>query len=343
MATLGTAAHEIYAQMVVQDENYHPGDDIARLAVEHDVDEDELAMLAWCGIREWKKIADRLDVQLVEGQLETIVGGRARLRGSPDVVATLKDDPTTTVVLDWKTGYREANPIDQIMGYAYLADTLGVSGREASKYVLMSVWTRLGVVETAEYSQSQVSGFGKRVAAAFRSLDESPRYSPSERNCMYCPLALECDARRALLATAGRDMLAVAQDEQRELAPADLAALYPQSRMLKKALDAYEKQLRAAVKAAGGRIAFDGGEIELKESTRKTITWNPEIVAEYVAEEHRDELRPTISKTALEKAVAASAPRGQKGTAKEAVLDALREAGCVDEKTTKSLAYRATA
>ena len=55
------------------------------------------------------------------------------------------------------------------------------------------------------------------------------------------------------------------------------------------------------------------------------------------------ELRPTIKKSDLEKAVADAAPRGQKGTAKEACLAALRAEGCITETSYRALEYIAKA
>lgn len=353
VASVGTAAHEFYARMVMErlDE---PGD-LFDLAAKHGVDEDELRMLAWTGLREWKKIRDRIDVWNVEGEMARVINdddGKAlfRLTGHSDVSGRLKGDPTTGVIIDWKAGYKENAYLPQTKGYALL-DLLIYGNpnhprfREErefvipEKYLLLVVWTRLGVTETFEVPASDLLEFKDEVSRIFTS--EAKRYSPSDENCMYCPLTLDCPARRALMESAGRDIIAMSgDDEKHEITPERLAALYPQSRILKKALENYESMLKAAVEQAGGSIGFDGGEIGLRESTYRKISWNPEVLLRFVSEDQLAELRPTISKTEIDKAVSEGAPRGEKGAAKEACLLALKEAGSVEEKLSKSISYR---
>jgi hypothetical protein len=109
--------------------------------------------------------------------------------------------------------------------------------------------------------------------------------------------------------------------------------------MLKKALEAYEGQLHKALEA-GGEIPVDGGRLALRESTRRTIRWAPEVLNQFLAPEQLQELKPTIGKGDLEDVVAAGAPRGQKGKRKEACLAALADAGAVEETKFKSIEFK---
>ncbi len=353
VAGVGTAAHEFYARMVMErlDE---PGD-LFDLAAKHGVDEDELRMLAWSGLREWKKVRDRIDVWDVEGEMAHVVTDTEnkplfRLTGHRDLGGRVKSDPTTGVIIDWKAGYKENGYLPQTKGYALL-DLLIYGNpnhprfREErefvipEKYLLLVVWTRLGVTETFEVSAADLLEFKNDLCRIFAS--DTKRYSPSDENCMYCPLALDCPARRALMESAGRDIQAMTgEGVGTEITPAKLAALYPQSRVLKKAIENYESMLKASVEQAGGSIGFEGGEIGLRESTYRKIGWNPDVLRRFLSEEQIAELRPTISKAELDKAVSDGAPRGQKGTAKEQCLLALKEAGSVEEKQVKSIEYR---
>lgn len=353
VAGVGTAAHEFYARMVMVrlDE---PGD-LFGLAATHGVDEDELRMLAWSGLREWRKVRDRIDVWDVEGEMVHVVTDAEnkpmfRLTGHRDLGGRVKSDPTTGVIIDWKAGYKENGYLPQTKGYALL-DLLVYGNpnlprfREdrgfviPEKYLLLVVWTRLGVTETFAASAADLMKFKNELCRIFAS--ETKRYSPSDENCTYCPLSLDCPARRALMESAGRDIQAMAGEGiGSEITPAKLAALYPQSRVLKKALENYESMLKASVEQAGGSIGFEGGEIGLRESTYRKIGWNPDVLRRFLSEEQIAELRPTIGKTELDKAVSDGAPRGQKGTAKEECLLALKEAGSVEEKQVKSIEYR---
>ena len=350
-ARMGTAAHEFYARMVR--ENLKEPGDLFALAAQDNVAEDELRMLAWSGLREWKKVRDRIDVWNVEGEMGHVIRGEDadvfQLTGHPDLSGRLKDDPTTGVIIDWKTGYKEGVYLPQPKGYALL-DLLIYGNpnhprfREERefvipvRYLLMVVWTRLGITETFEVATTQIMDFREDLCRIFRS--PIKQYAPAEKNCEYCPLAVECPARRTLLASACRDLQSMTGDDSTEITPVQLAALYPQSRMLKKAIDQYEKALKAAVVQAGETIPFEGGEIRLVGGVTRKIFWQPEVLAEFLSADQIAELQPTIGRTELDKAVAAGAPTGQKKIAKEQCLEALKAAGAVVEKPKVSIDYR---
>lgn len=354
MARIGTAAHEFYASMV-NDRLDEPGY-LFDLSAKHNVDEEELRMLAWSGLREWKKLRDRIDVYNVEGEMSHVISDRNNkalclLTGHPDLIGRLSDDPSTGVIIDWKTGYKENGYTDQTKGYALL-DLLIYGNpnhprfREEQafvipeKYLLLVVWTRLGITDTFEMPSHEIIDLKGQLCNIFT--DEIKRYAPSEENCMYCPLAtMNCPARQALMHRTAKDLLAIYGEAiNTDIAPPKLAALYQQSRFLKKAIENYETMLKAAVEQAGGTIGFDGGEICLKETTRKTIYWTPSVINKFISEDILATLRPTISKDELDKAVSECAPRGQKATAKEECLNELKAAGSVEEKQVKSIEFR---
>lgn len=114
-ATIGTAAHEFYAEMVRRNLD-HPADSLFALAEKHDVDADELSMLAWAGLTAWRTIRDRIDVTAVESELSGTDAGSYTLTGHPDMVGRLRADPTTGVIVDWKTGHKEATYLPQLHG-----------------------------------------------------------------------------------------------------------------------------------------------------------------------------------------------------------------------------------
>jgi len=91
---------------------------------------------------------------------------------------------------------------------------------------------------------------------------------------------------------------------------------------------------------AGETIPFEGGEIRLVGGVTRKIFWQPEVLAEFLSADQIAELQPTISRTELDKAVAAGAPTGQKKIAKEQCLEALKAAGAVVEKPKVSIDYR---
>lgn len=342
VASIGTTAHELYAQMVRRgtiSEN-----DIRNIATRDGVDCDELAMLVFSGLREWKKVESRILYTCIETNRVLPVRENGELvltlTGKTDLAGRLIVDPSTGIILDWKTGYRDATATAQMMGYALIDYRMSelVNDQAPERYIMMAVYTRLGITETTEVPSDELLAFERELVRIAK--DSNPTYSPSQTNCEYCRCAPECPARRKMIESASRDIMAMTGDSVNKITPSVIAELYPQSRVLKKALENFESMLRDAVVAAGGSIAFDGGEITLKETTRRNIEWRPDILRSYLTDHELSELRPTISKTDLERAVSAAAPSGKKKQAKDDCIADLKEAGAIEETVSKSLEYR---
>ena len=347
-AALGTAVHAVLAELIArQGEKDESGItpesiDLFRQAEEHGVEADELRRLTWSGWRMWEQIEDRIDGIEVELEMHSIVG-HVDLRGHADVSASVCGKPGTVFIHDWKSGWKEKGYLPQLKGYGLLR----LLRDAAASSVIVSVgWLRTGILDVFEFTRDELVAFGQELAGIMG--DDCPKFSPSEAACEYCPMKMQCPARRELMVAAGRDLLmisgALVQDaSSTEITPSMLVSLYPKSRMLKKLIEEYESHLKAAAEAAGGSIACEEGEISLTECSRKTITYAPEVMAQFMTPEALESLRPTVTKTALEKAVSDSASKGQKGVRKEACFAALAAAGCIEDRPYKILEYHASA
>jgi hypothetical protein len=346
-ANVGTAAHEFYSRMVIERPD-EPGD-LFDLASKHGVDEDELSMLAWSGLREWKKIRDRIDVWSVEGEMAHVVTSVEnkpifRLTGHSDVIGRLRSDQTTDVIIDWKTGYKGNGYLPQTKGYATLHRL--ICGNIPERYLLLVVWTRLGVTETFEVSAADLMEFKDELCRIFAH--DTKRYSPSDENCLYCPMALDCPARRALMEGAGRDIQAMAgEGVGTEITPAKLAALYPQSRVLKKALERYEKTLRDEVERSGPIDCGNGNEIAIRETLRTEINTSDvdgfrDIVRKFVPSDYVDAISFSLSKKALSDLIADHAEKRGKNAAIKQGMKKIEEAGHCNFTRVRALEYRKT-
>lgn len=333
-AALGTAAHRAM-EMIVSGDACHPDDiDLYALASDHGVDEDELRMLAWNGFRIWQNTEFLFDIVSAEKKMEHHFHGHG-LTGTADVIATIAAQKKI-VVIDWKSGRKESDYLAQLKGYGLMA----MRNSEGYERVTVGIgWMRSGVLDVHEFSVSDLEKFESELT---EKLDhQSHLYAPSESACLYCPMQRDCDARRALVRAAGADiMAAVGEHSECAITHESLASLYPKSRMLKKALADYEVAIKSAVSDAGGSIIVGECEMALTERTRATVIYDPDALKEFLSGDDIASLRPTISKTDLEKAVAAAAPRGQKGTAKEACMRLLRERGKIEETKYSVLEYR---
>lgn len=325
-ATVGTAAHEFYERMV--NDGLTTPEGIEEIALKHNVDLDELTMLAWQGLKIWSKLKDHITDPKCEEGLRT--GGGLNLTGHPDVIGGDARDAKNCVIIDWKTGHLENNPTAQLKGYALLALHNGYDDHVGYEtYTIITAWTRLGFTDVQKFAIDEIGKFWIEINDTIFNPKEV--FNPTPENCMYCPRQNNCEGRRDILQAAGRDLIALADVEGREITPTTLAVLYPQSRMIKKALENYETMLKDAVRDAGGSIAYEGGEIALIDKERKTISFNQEIFGEYLTpEEIQDVTEYTVKADRFKKAVMGNAPRGQKKTHLDECLAKLEEAGSVN-------------
>lgn len=333
-ARLGTAAHTAYEWVVEEAADAIDDgliDDI-NAGTGYALDDGELRMLAWNGLVAWKKVRDRLENVRCEFEMHADLGD-VLLSGHPDVTADVAGDEPVRLILDWKTGRKEAEPLDQLKGYCLLDDA--VNGAPSNvRYLCMVVWTRLGLTETYEFLRDDLYKFADELCDKIARGQD--RYNPDPFHCTYCPRQSDCPARKQLLASAGNDLLCIGEEgtSNQPMSPERLASLYPQSRMLKAALDRYEKQLREAVKAAGGTL----GEMTLAKCERKAIRWDAKEIGLWV--DDIAELHPTIGKLELEDAVKAAAPQGQKGARVKECLNELERCGLVTTTTYEALEYK---
>ena len=278
-ATTGTAAHEIYAAMVMgRADTVAPGLD------------GEMSYLAWAGLDMWRKMRDRINVLDCEISLSAQISDDVTLTGHPDVIGRLSGDSETGVVIDWKTGYVERDCSDQMRGYALLMT-------HYPKWLLVAAHTRLGTTTTYEATSEELVAFRGRIIDAVTNPKKV--YNPTPCNCEYCPMSHECPARVELLGSSCRELQAMTGTTG-DITPAALASLYGKSRMLLKAIDAYESQLKEALKA--GPIETDEGTIELVDAARETITYDREALkAAGMTDDEINQLQPTISKKGLGK------------------------------------------
>lgn len=330
-AALGTAAHELYAKMVVAD---CPASQelTGFIAQKHGVAVDDLARLLWGGWNIWKEISGRLEVIGVE--LERVKANFAdgvTLTGHLDLQA--QDVETgDLVVLDWKSGHLESDYHDQLMGYAYLAM---LTQKEIENVLVMTAYTALGVTSVRRYARSQIMDWYESLA---RTLQEPVKPFRPGTVCVYCPHATICPARRRMLCAAADDVSAIIKSQSFDASRgvAKLAALKPQVDVLRKALEAYDKQLKDAVKSCGAVPLNEDEELFLRVEERKVAPFDGRLRA--VLEDARpglfEELRAaqTISKSALAQAIT--------GSGKGKLLKAVDDAGVWSVERKEVLATR---
>ena len=185
------------------------------------------------------------------------------------------------------------------------------------------VWLATGDIIESRFDLDSIAGFRARLADRLAH----PTASPGP-HCRYCRRLHECHARDAYL-RAGARALAELQDDLPT--PEALAALWDQSRALKVALDRYEAAVDAAIEVGGGLDLPDGRRIEHVTVNRDKIDARKAWPILESAGLGGDEINAclSVSKTELNKIIAARAPRGKKAAAKADLLTSLDVAGAI--------------
>jgi hypothetical protein len=329
-STLGTAAHEIAAQ-IVQGRPW----DVALTATDYQCDEKELGFLAHNIKAIWERLTGaEIIVEEVEAEMEAKIAPDIFLSGHADVIA----QGAERVIIDWKSQRKECDVWPQLKGYALL--DLYLSSPPLSENILewklVVAWLRSGTWETRTVIPTQLDEFKAKLIAAC----ESDRYNPSEENCetKFCPRRHECPAHAALTKVAIHSLSTI---PPAEMTPQALAELYPEYRIVKKVCDEYDKAIKLTLESAGGKMTLaDGRALELIEEPRENIASAigafEVLKAAGIAEEN---IWPalTMGKTKLLDAIAATASKGEKKAAKESVMQALREAGAIEQTVVKKL------
>lgn len=324
VADSGSAAHmALYLKVA----GHEP--DLDKIALEYDVDRDELGFLYGFGLKAWNQIKQHFPNVRAEEQVEAPKLG---LRGTMDIFGI---DSSVMAVADWKSNYVMRDVRDQVLGYA--AACVETYGMPPSGFVTCAViWLRFGEVEVFNATQAELDRFHRRRAKAKRRIGKS--YSPGDM-CEFCPRRLECKAKTSLVSSSATALTAM--DSYNEvMGPEQLGKLHSRARFLKKALEQYDKALRLALRD-GPILDQDGNTLQLEVQTREKLkareAWGVLDDAGFSDDELAECIK--LSKTAVMKVVGAKTEKG-KGKAKAAMAETLREAGAVDLRAHETIKVR---
>src|SRR3990167_8363336 len=320
---LGSAVHEALAHLVSTNTLL----DVRPLALKYEADPDEVGRLTYYGNLAWQQLRHAFPDPMVEQ--EVTVEGEQPISGHIDV---LSFTPEIAALVDWKSGYRQTDFYNQLMGYAHLL--FRVSGVQTVRCSI--VWLREQTIETFTVSRAEITSWAESLDQQVVNWDGV--YHPGD-HCTYCRRFSSCPARiamaRAAIEEVGgpqlTDLLDV-QDIQRHL-PA-VATLYRTGKIAvaKQVLKKIDEMIRAHIEAVGPIPLSDTVELALVEEPRDQIdplkAWP--IITKYLTDV---EFAPAvkIGKTALLDAIALKAPRGKKAGAKTQLMEELKAAWAVSQ------------
>jgi hypothetical protein len=329
-SALGTAAHEGLAELA--ESGTPPWGETGELARRYRVDERDVRALLALGARLWRDSggASAFPAASTEHALSyTDPDGAFVLTGHADVLSWLSD---LVRIGDWKTGRRDADFREQLMGYCVLAleagRAFGVARAEA-----VALWVRDGEVERHTMRRADVAAWLDRVRRVIVEWDG--RYHAG-RHCPHCPRSHECPAGRALVR---RDVAAMADEGLVErlgdsalasLGPDGIVALLARADLAASVAERVRNAIRSYVQR-NGDVVGGGRRLTLQVEERRELDVLDSFPVLYAAGFDDDDLAKviTLSLAAAERVAAKKAGRGKGAAASRALVEALETVGAV--------------
>lgn len=327
-ANSGTAKHEALAFVARGEEPQ-----IDSIAERYGVDADEISL----AVNRGREALSELDVWLPNRRSEVklegpVTTGTADILSVGDVVDGV---PASMSIVDWKSGWSGDEHPRQLMAYADASRAM--FGVPASGCVTsFEVHLAKRDIITRNFSMAQLDGFRERIAEQIRSAEIGhPQYAAGG-HCKFCPRQHQCPARDDYLratVVALEPLSANGHELTREV----LGELYDRSKMLVRALRAYDQALDDALEA--GPITLPDGRLLQLVYTEKDKL-DGAVVAELLVTEFgfsSRELSEALSatKSGIERAVKSRVAKGGASAEMRKILCRLREAGAVTKTTAK--------
>ncbi len=336
-ADLGTAVHDALAR-------YIKGVpvDLPTVAALYGVDEAEMAPLYYQGLKAWGELHP---IGKSEASAEVSMSARVspdiELTGTADVLVkswtrinTVEaggDGPMAVSVLDWKTGRRDSDYREQLMGYAALAL---MRYPEAAYAFGRVVWLRTDETEVYSLTRAGLVDWRERLAA--KALETEYRPGP---HCQYCPRQHACPAKQEMQRGA-LALLGSPQGNLIELGSAEKLDLYHKAKSVASLAATVLEEVRSHVRSFGP-IEADGVKLQLIEETRRSLKPAEAfpVLQKYLSDGQLAEC-VTVSLSKAEDAAAKGQPRGEGGKRTRAMLADLNTAHAIGTSTIQKLTER---
>lgn len=256
-SNFGEAGHDGAADMVRGNQV-----DIDVLAEEYEIeDKTDLRVCMAYAWQAWKATQQHFPNPKVEQRLESDL-----VNGTGDVI---HHDGETAAVGDWKFGRIPSYAVEQIASYAFcLREKYGMP---SSGYITGLVWwLRFQQMDVKKMDDAYLDAFADTFKRQLKSAGR--QYAPSYDNCGFCLRQNECQARRDYINAAGSAMLVHQSEAEAGAMTAELIGrLYPQAKLLEKALAAYKDALKQCANRGQVRIG-DGKVYRINEYHKDVIT-----------------------------------------------------------------------
>lgn len=334
---LGTAVHDALARHI----KGIPVD-LPSVASLHGVDESELSILYYQGLKAWSVVHPIGQCETEsERSLSARVSPGIELTGTADVISRswARNDvwtdgdpgPMAVSITDWKSGRRDADYREQIMGYAALAL---MTYPQAAYAFGRIVWLRTD--ETEVYSLTQEGLVTWRERLIDKAAETEYRPGP---HCQHCPRQHYCPAKQEMQRGAV-ELLGTGRFDLTQLGSIERLDLYHKAKSVASLAAMVIDELRAHVRSFGP-IEADGTKLQIVQETRRALrpakAWP--VLQQFLTDDQLAEC-VTVSMTKVEDAAAKGQPRGEGAGRKRAMLAELNKAEAIGSTTIEKLTER---
>ena len=127
----------------------------------------------------------------------------------------------------------------------------------------------------------------------------------------------------------------IAPDSAELMTAEGMAAIYPKTRMLKKALKEYETAMNAMLES--GDVVADGKRYSLEDTPKDEILFDRKTLSDFLPSNLVDDLKVTITKKELKAAIMLCAEKRKGASNMRDCIAALKEAGSVIDNSYKKI------
>lgn len=330
-ASRGTLCHRMIAPFI---RGEFPQEFQDRLALD-----DELGKLFGYARSMWtNELAQYYPDPMTEQDIGIILVEGIEITAHPDVVSLIETpDGIEVRVLDWKTGWLKTDDyMDQVIAYAAIL----ARHFNAVRAVVQIAWVAFYEVSTLPVLQRDT--LERFLSDLTDVVKAEAEYNVGEA-CKYCKRAHECEARRAAIKHVLDTLGDIDGDQIRKLGSENLAQMRACVKAIEADIERWKGQLDAEVRSFGPLHMPDGNILTFVEQPRREVVVEKarplvsDPAALFPITPEQWDGCSKISITALLKVVNDSAPRGQKGTAKEAFIEWLKTGGGISVTVTETL------
>lgn len=336
-ARIGSAVHEGMGAWCLRGEKPATADLCFRQGLSFDHAE-EVGILLACGRSLWEPLKGLFPPD--ESHAEFVVSFQMHgvlIRGHLDL---LRIDGRTAYFIDWKSGRRQDDYQDQMIGYV-----AGVfaSFPDVDQVEVYVAFLRHGVVERLVFTRADVAIFEARVSLL---AEESPPYRPGV-HCGKCKRRWSCEAHidmargsLAVLTREGAPLAELPVDLPPEEAGRWLADKLEFVKHIERACDKAREAIKAEVRRMGGKVPIGEGRALAVVAVEKREVVDSWRAMEIIKARFGDEGVKAVVKIGvgdIDDLVGENAPRGKGKAMRTEMNEALTAAGAMRMVRTEQL------